>query len=61
MQFHIVSSLSVVGCNDWWNKRGPRLAILEFDRGRKSMSSIVRTEEGKSKLLVKVLYFKYPL
>ncbi|KAG0626234.1 hypothetical protein M758_2G113100 [Ceratodon purpureus] len=42
-----------LGCNDWWSKRGPRLAILEFDRGRKSMSSIVRTEEGVNKLLVK--------
>lgn len=42
-----------LGCYDWWSKRGSRLAILEFDRGRKSMSSIIRTEEGINKLLVK--------
>uniref|UniRef100_A0A7I4AEH8 P-type Ca(2+) transporter n=1 Tax=Physcomitrium patens TaxID=3218 RepID=A0A7I4AEH8_PHYPA len=42
-----------LGCNDWWSKRGPRLAVLEFDRCRKSMSSIIRTQEGTNKLLVK--------
>lgn len=40
-------------CCDWWAKREMRVALLEFDRIRKSMSVIVRTQTGNSKLLVK--------
>jgi Ca2+-transporting ATPase len=42
-----------LACNNWWSKRAPRLAILEFDRTRKSMSTIINTEKGYNKLLVK--------
>lgn len=43
------------GCCDWWAQKYKRVALLEFDRGRKSMSVIVRsTSTGQNRLLVKV-------
>ncbi|GFY90195.1 ER-type Ca2+-ATPase 2 [Actinidia rufa] len=40
-------------CCEWWTKRSKRLATLEFDRIRKSMSVIVRELTGRNRLLVK--------
>ncbi|XP_059651200.1 calcium-transporting ATPase, endoplasmic reticulum-type [Cornus florida] len=42
-----------LGCCEWWTKRSRRLATLEFDRVRKSMSVIVREPTGNNRLLVK--------
>ncbi|KAJ1378019.1 P-type ATPase, A domain superfamily [Sesbania bispinosa] len=42
-----------LGCCEWWNKRSKRVATLEFDRIRKSMSVIVREPDGENRLLVK--------
>ncbi|KAG0559244.1 hypothetical protein M758_10G088300 [Ceratodon purpureus] len=41
-----------LGCNNWWNEKEPRMAILEFDRTRKSMSCLVKAN-GLNRLLVK--------
>lgn len=49
-------ALSVAACCNWWAQRSVRLALLEFDRVRKSMGTIVRTQNGANKLLVKVLH-----
>lgn len=43
-----------IGCNNWWNEKEPRMAILEFDRSRKSMSCLVKVGDGVNRLLVKV-------
>lgn len=45
--------LSIGSC-EWWSKRLKRVATLEFDRIRKSMSVIVREPNGRNRLLVKV-------
>lgn len=42
------------GCCEWWTKRSKRVATLEFDRVRKSMSVIARESTGHNRLLVKV-------
>ncbi|XP_020598282.1 calcium-transporting ATPase, endoplasmic reticulum-type isoform X1 [Phalaenopsis equestris] len=42
-----------LGCCEWWIKRSKRIASLEFDRIRKSMSVIVREPTGANRLLVK--------
>lgn len=42
-----------LGCCDWYSKRVEKVALLEFDRSRKSMGVIVRTRSGNNKLLVK--------
>ncbi|MCO5574895.1 hypothetical protein L7F22_028689 [Adiantum nelumboides] len=42
-----------LGYCDWYSKRVEKVALLEFDRGRKSMDVIVRTCSGDNKLLVK--------
>ncbi|CAN6466082.1 unnamed protein product [Victoria cruziana] len=46
------SSLKLGSC-EWWAKRSKRIATLEFDRVRKSMSIIVRELNGHNRLLVK--------
>lgn len=51
---YLIDCCSVkLGCCEWWNKRSKRLATLEFDRIRKSMSIIVREPTGNNRLLVK--------
>ncbi|XP_041006887.1 calcium-transporting ATPase, endoplasmic reticulum-type [Juglans microcarpa x Juglans regia] len=49
----IDSSIVKLGCCEWWMKRSKRVATLEFDRIRKSMSVIVREPTGHNRLLVK--------
>ncbi|KAK9743199.1 hypothetical protein RND81_03G223900 [Saponaria officinalis] len=46
------SSVKLASC-EWWAKRSKKLATLEFDRLRKSMSVIVREPTGHNRLLVK--------
>ncbi|KAK6918176.1 hypothetical protein RJ641_016598 [Dillenia turbinata] len=46
-------SMVNLACCEWWTKRSKRVATLEFDRIRKSMSVIVREPSGQNRLLVK--------
>lgn len=51
---YLIDSTSVkLGCCEWWTKRSKRVATLEFDRVRKSMSVIAREPTGRNRLLVK--------
>ncbi|KAL3530676.1 hypothetical protein ACH5RR_009998 [Cinchona calisaya] len=43
----------VLRCSNTWNKIEQRIATLEFDRDRKSMGVIVRSNSGRPSLLVK--------
>lgn len=51
--YSIDRSTIKLGCCDWWAKRSKRVATLEFDRVRKSMSVIAREPTGQNRLLVK--------
>lgn len=52
---YIFAFLLTTGCCEWWMKRSKKVATLEFDRIRKSMSAIVREQSGCNRLLVKVI------
>ncbi|XP_078160765.1 calcium-transporting ATPase 4, endoplasmic reticulum-type-like [Carex rostrata] len=43
----------ILRCCDFWNKTARRVATLEFDRTRKSMGVIAKSEAGSNSLLVK--------
>ena len=51
---HVVFVLHFIACCDYWNSISPRVATLEFDRSRKSMGVIVKSDSGRNILLVKV-------
>ncbi|KAF6153678.1 hypothetical protein GIB67_000911 [Kingdonia uniflora] len=51
--YSIDRSTIKLGCCDWWSKKSKRVATLEFDRVRKSMSVIARESTGHNRLLVK--------
>ncbi|KAI3449295.1 hypothetical protein Pfo_005960 [Paulownia fortunei] len=42
-----------ISCCEWWTKRSKKVATLEFDRVRKSMSVVARKPNGCNRLLVK--------
>ncbi|KAJ4839112.1 Calcium-transporting ATPase, endoplasmic reticulum-type [Turnera subulata] len=46
------STVKLESC-EWWMKKAKRVATLEFDRIRKSMSVIIREPNGRNRLLVK--------
>ncbi|CAA6669349.1 unnamed protein product [Spirodela intermedia] len=48
-----MQSTEVLRCCQYWNSVERRVATLEFDRTRKSMGVIVRSEYGSNMLLVK--------
>lgn len=48
-----ISAEISLGCCEWWSEREHRVATLEFDRMRKSMGVIVKSNAGKNTLLVK--------
>ncbi|XP_058098983.1 calcium-transporting ATPase 4, endoplasmic reticulum-type-like [Magnolia sinica] len=43
----------VLPCCQWWNEMEHRIATLEFDRTRKSMGVITKSNSGRNLLLVK--------
>lgn len=51
----------IEGCSQLWNDIDRRIATLEFDRDRKSMSVIVNSGSGKNLLFVKVHCLIYPI
>ncbi|KAG1371632.1 calcium-transporting ATPase 4, endoplasmic reticulum-type [Cocos nucifera] len=48
-----LESTEILKCCQWWNEVAQRIATLEFDRTRKSMSVIVKSKSGSNSLLVK--------
>lgn len=48
-----IDSTDVLKCCQWWKAFAPRVATLEFDRSRKSMGVIVKSNTGINTLLVK--------
>ncbi|XP_008794312.2 calcium-transporting ATPase 4, endoplasmic reticulum-type-like [Phoenix dactylifera] len=48
-----LESTEILRCCRWWNGVAQRIATLEFDRSRKSMSVIVKSKSGSNSLLVK--------
>ncbi|XP_019706528.1 calcium-transporting ATPase 4, endoplasmic reticulum-type isoform X2 [Elaeis guineensis] len=48
-----LDSSEMLRCCQWWNGIAKRIATLEFDRMRKSMSVIVKSTSGSNSLLVK--------
>ncbi|XP_010937744.2 calcium-transporting ATPase 4, endoplasmic reticulum-type [Elaeis guineensis] len=48
-----LESTEILKCCQWWNEVAQRIATLEFDRIRKSMSVIVKSKSGSNSLLVK--------
>ncbi|KAK4476318.1 hypothetical protein RD792_015463 [Penstemon davidsonii] len=54
LQSYLIDHKTVtLACCEWWTKITKRVATLEFDRVRKSMSVIVREPSGCNRLLVK--------
>lgn len=48
--------IQILECCQWWNEVAQRIATLEFDRTRKSMSVIVKSKLRSNSLLVKVYH-----
>ncbi|KAJ8464825.1 hypothetical protein OPV22_027377 [Ensete ventricosum] len=48
-----LESSEILRCCQWWNGCARRIATLEFDRVRKSMGVIVKSDSGSNSLLVK--------
>ncbi|KAG1339175.1 calcium-transporting ATPase 4, endoplasmic reticulum-type [Cocos nucifera] len=51
--FPSAESTEILRCCQWWSGVAQRIATLEFDRSRKSMSIIVKSKSGSNSLLVK--------
>ncbi|KAI0520392.1 hypothetical protein KFK09_007864 [Dendrobium nobile] len=46
-------SFNILRCCEWWKGIEQRIATLEFDRARKSMKVLVKSDKGTISLLVK--------